>query len=153
MNVSLSEMNAVMNLSSFNLLNFSQSELNSTTDTLSNATTIPQRSSILKWIYGIYGILLLVLGTIGNILSILTLKRPVLRRLPSTPYLTALAVVDLLALWIGLLDWCLYHAFDISISRMNMWIQATITSLVYFSTSMSGAIVTARAVQRMISFC
>ena len=143
----------MMNLSSFNLLNFSRSELNSTTDTPSDATIIPQWSSRIKWMYGFYGIFLLILGTIENILSILTLKRPVLWRLPSSPYLMALAVVDLLALWNGLLPWCLLHVFDIPIHSMNMWIQAISTSLVYFSTCMSGAIVTAIALQRMISVC
>ena len=114
-------------------------------------TVITPRANAAQWIFGVYGILILVLGTIGNILSMVAMRRPVLWRLPSTPYLMTLAAVDLLVLWIGLVQWLLSAAFDIDTWFENEYLCSANVFMVYFTIQMSGAIVTAISVQRMIS--
>ena len=83
----------------------------------------------------------------------LALRRPVLLCLPSSPYLMALAMVDPLALWTGLVPWWLNRAYGVSLWNMNRQIRMALIFLVYFLTCMSGGIVTSISVQRMISVC
>ena len=59
------------------------------------------------WIFG--SPILLILGTMGNVLSAVVMLRPGLRKLTTTLYLLALAVVDTLVLYTGLLPkWTLH---------------------------------------------
>ena len=110
--------------------------------------SIPQHT---RWIWSVYAILILGFGTLGNILSILVLKRPLLWRMPLTIYLMALAVVDLLVLWIGLVDWWLLITFDFTLVRLNVEVCHVMGFLLYLFQYLSAAIVTAISVQRFIS--
>lgn len=55
------------------------------------------------YIFMVFGIFLVLLGTLGNILSLCVLNRSALRRLKIRPYLIALAVFDLLVLYVTFL--------------------------------------------------
>ena len=113
--------------------------------------TDAQHTTTTRWIWGVYGILLLGFGTVGNVLSILVLKRPLLWRMPLTIYLMALAVVDLLVLWIGLVDWWLSTTFDFTLVRLNIEVCRVMGFLLYLVSYLSAAIVTAISVLRFIS--
>ena len=112
--------------------------------------TDAQHTTTTRWIWGVYGILLLGFGTVGNVLSILVLKRPLLWRMPLTIYLMALAVVDLLVLWIGLVDWWLLATFDSTLIGLDIEVCHVMGFLLYLFSYLSAAIVTAISVQRFI---
>ena len=124
--------------------------MNATLIQLHNSTDV-QHTTATRWIWGVYGILLLGFGTVGNVLSILVLKRPLLWRMPLTMYLMVLAVVDLLVLWIGLLEWWLVKSFNFYIQDLNVEVCSLMRFLVYLLPYLSAAIVTAISVQRFIS--
>ncbi len=86
------------------------------------------------WIFG--SPILLILGTMGNVLSAVVMLRPGLRKLTTTLYLLALAVVDTLVLYIGLLPKWILHLSGIYVRgastaacRAHLFFLYTITHL------------------------
>ena len=63
----------------------------------------------------------------------------------------ALAVVDLLVLWIGLVDWWLLTTFGFGLMELNEEVCCVIGLLLYLFPYLSAAIVTAISLQRLIS--
>lgn len=59
--------------------------------------------------------ILIIFGTTGNVLVITLLTRKRSRNLPTSIYLSALAMSDLLALNTGLMRWWIKHTFDVDI--------------------------------------
>ena len=115
-----------------------------------NSTDV-QHTTATRWIWSVYAILLLGFRTVGNVLSILVLKRPLLWHMPPTMYLMALAVVDLLVLWISMVDWWLFTTFDFLLVDLNVEVCCVMYFLQFLLRYLSAAIVTAISVQRFIS--
>ncbi len=98
-------------------------EQNSTDGTTCNYTATtegPGRVQFVSrniWVYG--SSVIIVVGTVGNLLSAVVMTRPNLRKLTTTLYLTVLAAVDTLVLYVGLLRWWIQYVFGADVRNIS----------------------------------
>ena len=92
----------------------------------------------------------LVLGTLGNLLTIVVLMRSKSRLSSTALYLSALAVSDLLVLWLGLLRQWLIYMFDIDVRHLSEAGCKIHIFLVYFATQCSSWLLVAVTSERFI---
>ena len=107
------------------------------------------RVSRALWIFG--PPVLLVMGTIGNILSVIVLQKQSLKEMSVSFYLSALAIADTLALYIGLLNFWLAR-----VTGTGVWSLSSITCkfykfLLYTSNDYCAWILVIVSVQRFIA--
>ena len=98
------------------------------------------------WIIG--SPLLLILGTIGNVLSAVVMLRPGLRKLTTTLYLLALAVVDTLVLYTGLLRSWILHLYGIDVRDASTTACRAQLFFLYIFTHLQAWILVCVAVER-----
>ncbi|XP_060586420.1 neuromedin-U receptor 2-like [Ruditapes philippinarum] len=92
----------------------------------------------------------LVLGTLGNLLTIVVLMRSKSRLSSTALYLSALAVSDLLVLWLGLLRQWIIYMFDIDVRHLSEAGCKIHIFLVYFATQCSSWLLVAVTSERFI---
>ena len=93
--------------------------------------------------------MLLLFGTFTNILSLLVLSRKRMRKHSTYVYLAILSVIDLLAIWLGIMRDYLAHGYGIYIK--SMWLCKVHSFLFYFSLDFSSWILVAVSVDRFIA--
>ena len=74
-----------------------------------------------RLLWSITAPIVLLLGTIGNMAIILVMSRKSLRRTAFAHYLIAIAVCDLIAIWVALVRHFIKNAFQVS--KPNSWHQ------------------------------
>ncbi|XP_013391167.1 FMRFamide receptor [Lingula anatina] len=96
---------------------------------------------------------LLILGTIGNICSLLVMTRPAMRSTAMGIYLSALALSDLLVIWVGLIRHILKAYNNVDIRNSSPFMCTTQRFLLYFGMDVSAWILVAVCVERFIGVC
>ena len=127
-----------------------------TNGTLSSPRSAPdgavyQEAVIGDWIMKLSPPILLVLGTLGNAFSIIVLQRKALQATSSALYLTALAVVDTVVLYIGLLHYWTLGLGAYDIRNLSGGVCKLHTFLLYTFNDMSVWILVAVTFQRLVS--
>ena len=107
------------------------------------------------WMVIIGAPIIFLFGTVGNILSIVVLRQEKLWRMPTTPYLIALAIVDILVLWIGIPIWWLGWVTSINLRNAEgncdfLWVNRYFRAFLF---DLSAWIIAAVTVQRLVSVC
>ena len=93
--------------------------------------------------------LLLVFGTCTNILSLLVLTRKRMMKHSTYQYLAILSVIDMLALYLGLIRDYLAHGYCIYIT--TTWLCRLHSFLFYFSLDFSSWILVAVTIDRFLA--
>jgi hypothetical protein len=93
--------------------------------------------------------LLLCFGTCTNIFSLLVLSRKRMRKHSTYVYLAILSVIDLLALWLGLMRDYLAHGYGIYIK--SMWLCKLHSFLFYYTLDLSSWVLVAVSLDRFLA--
>ena len=93
--------------------------------------------------------LLLLFGTFTNIFSLLVLSRKRMRKHSTYVYLAFLSVIDLLALWLGIIRDYLAHGYGIYIR--SMWLCKIHSFMFYFTLDLSSWILVAVSLDRFFA--
>ena len=93
--------------------------------------------------------LLLGFGTCTNIFSLLVLSRKRMRKHSTYVYLAILSVIDLLALWLGLVRDYLSHGYGITIQ--SSWLCKLHSFLFYYTLDFSSWILVAVSIDRFVA--
>lgn len=96
---------------------------------------------------------LLALGTVGGIMILITMGRKSIRMTSSCDYFRALAVVDILVLYIGLMRYWLRALINVDIRKLSNWSCKLHYFSVYSLTHYSAWILVAVSIERFISVC
>lgn len=93
---------------------------------------------------------LLLLGTFGNSLSILVLRRPAIRKSGCSICFTALAYIDLIVLYTGLLRQWILHTFNFDVRTTSSESCKIHTWILYSSLDLSAWILIAVTIERVL---
>lgn len=93
---------------------------------------------------------ILIFGTVGNILSLIVLTRPRTRRFSTAVFLITLTVVDLIAMWSGLLRIILTGYLQIDVRNSSSVTCKIHVFFVYASTHISSWLLVGVTVERVV---
>ena len=99
------------------------------------------------------GVTILIIGTIGNVLSLCVWLCSSLRKHPLAPYMTTLAISDLLSLYARLLSEIIGITSGEDVSHINPAICHLIFYLTYISGHLVGWSLTLMTIQKAIAVC
>ena len=102
-------------------------------------------------IWQIGAIVLILCGAIGNSMSLLVLTRVSLIKLPITPYLITLSIMNTIALCFGLGRYWILYVFNVDIRDVHTSICKLHPWLLYWSLSLSAWMLVGMTIERVVS--
>ena len=102
----------------------------------------------IKAVSSYLSILIVVFGTVGNGLTLLMMTSRQCRKSSFTVYITALAVVDIIVLWVWLFSYWLFDTFEIDIEGSNSAMCKLSTLMTYWGQQVASWLVVALTVER-----
>ena len=102
----------------------------------------------IKAVSSYLSILIVVFGTVGNGLTLLMMTSRQCRKSSFTVYITALAVVDIIVLWVWPFSYWLFDTFEIDIEGSHSAICKLSTLMTYWGQQVASWLVVALTVER-----
>lgn len=93
------------------------------------------------------------IGTIGNILSFFVLRQPAMVKMSTYFYLSILSMVDLMVLYVGLVQIWIGEITSFDIRNYSNWVCKIVVVFGYFTSNLSVWLIIAVTVERYIVVC